>query len=138
MLYLTLHQHIRPRAEGRHLLDEHLAWNHRQQQAGRILASGPIFDRRLRLGTGGMTDEQRRAHEALTEEDRAFVGAIVVRADSLAEAEALLREEPFIRDGFRVFAVFEWEIHQLLGTGPWSREALDAAAAARARLEQHP
>lgn len=139
MWFLTLHRHIRPRAEGREaVLDEHLGWNYRQQQAGRILFSGPVFDRRFQLGCGAMTEAQRRAYEALSDEDRAFVGVMVVSAASAAEAEALLRDEPFVRGGYRVFEVFEWDVHQMLGVGPFSRATLEATLTERAQRRLRP
>ncbi|OGA15291.1 MAG: hypothetical protein A3G25_17980 [Betaproteobacteria bacterium RIFCSPLOWO2_12_FULL_63_13] len=134
VLFLTLHRYHKPRAEAQAVLDEHLAWNYRQQQAGRILFSGPVWDRRSTLGPGGQTPEQQRLAAALPEQDRAFVGVMVVRADSLAEAEALMREEPFVRHGYRTVEVYEWELHQALGAGPFTREGLQRAAAERSRL----
>lgn len=136
MLFLTLHRYYKPRAEAQAVLDEHLAWNYRQQQAGRILFSGPLWDRRATLGPGGQTPEQQRLAATLPEQDRAFIGVMVVRADSLAEAEALMREEPFVRHGYRTAEVYEWEMHQAFGVGPFTQEGLRRAAVERAGLQE--
>lgn len=100
---------MRPRSEGRHLLDEHLAWNFRQQGAGRVLFSGPTADGQI--------------------------GIMVLRAGSAAAARTIMDDEPFVRHGFRQYELYEWEVHQVLGVGAFSKENIDRIKAEPVRRQ---
>ena len=102
MWYLVL---SRPTGEkdGRPHLDQHLAYQHKQHSAGNILFSGPTPDR--------------------------TVGIIVIKAGSRQEAEAIADEDPFHAEGVRKYEMLEWEIHQVLGAGPFSMAAQAALSA---------
>jgi hypothetical protein len=65
-----------------------------QHRAGRILLSGPSADRQL--------------------------GIYVIRADSREEAERVAAGDPFTAAGCTTPDIIEWDVHQILGTGPFS------------------
>ncbi len=100
MWYITMRRAVRPREEWTVTLDEHLVWMRQQHEAGRILFSGPTPDRQL--------------------------GIYVIRADSRAEAERIAASDPFTQPGDCTFDLIEWEVHQLLGVGPFSAAELSA------------
>jgi uncharacterized protein YciI len=81
-------------------LDEHLAWMKQQHETGRILFSGPSADRKL--------------------------GIYVIRAGSIDEAERIAGSDPYTKAGFCAFELFEWEVHQILGVGPFASAELRA------------
>ena len=101
MWYLVLRRDVRPRAEWALGLDDRLRWMRAQHAAGAILFSGPSRDRRY--------------------------GIYVVRAGSLAEAEAVARGDPFTAAGYTAFEIIEWEVHQVLGAGPFTAAAMREA-----------
>ena len=94
MRYLVLRRTLRPRHEWKVSLDEHLAWMERQHRAGNIIVSGPSADRQL--------------------------GIYVIRADSREQAEKVAARDPFTVAGYCAFDLIEWDVHQILGTGPFS------------------
>jgi len=94
MWYLILRKPVRPREEWTVSLDQHLAWMKQQHEAGRILFSGPTSDRKL--------------------------GIYVIRAGSRAEAGKIAAGDPYTAAGCCAFDLFEWEVHQFLGIGPFS------------------
>jgi uncharacterized protein YciI len=98
MWYLIQRRAIRPRAEWTVSLDQHLVWMKQQHDAGRILFSGPTADRKL--------------------------GMYVIRAGSKEEAEAVAASDPYTKAGFCVFDLLEWEVHQILGAGPFTEAEL--------------
>ena len=100
MWYLIHRKPVRPREEWTVSLDEHLAWMKQQHLAGRILFSGPTSDRKLAI--------------------------YVIRAGSREEAERIAGSDPYTKAGFCVFEIFEWEIHQMLGVGPFTSAELKA------------
>jgi uncharacterized protein YciI len=110
MWYLTLHRYVKPREESRSVLDEHLEWNFHQQQAGRILFSGPTSDKQM--------------------------GIMVLKANSIDEAKALIDTEPFVREGYRACEIYEWEIHQILGAGGFTPRSIQALNEDTARFTQ--
>jgi uncharacterized protein YciI len=79
-------------------LDQHLAWMKSQHDSGTILLSGPTRDRKL--------------------------GIYVVRAVSRQEAERVASTDPYTEAGFCGFEILEWEVHQILGAGPFTADAL--------------
>ncbi len=98
MWYLIQRRAIRPRAEWTVSLDQHLVWMKQQHDAGRILFSGPTADRKL--------------------------GIYVIRAGSKEEAEAVAASDPYTKAGFCAFDLLEWEVHQILGAGPFTEAEL--------------
>jgi len=98
MWYLIQRRPVRPREEWTVSLDQHLAWMKEQHENGRILFSGPSADRKL--------------------------GIYVIRAASRAEAERLAASDPYTKAGFCAFDIIEWEVHQILGAGPFTAAEL--------------
>ena len=100
MWYLVLRRPIKPREEWTVNLDQHLVWMKQQQEKGRILFSGPTADRKL--------------------------GVYVIRADSKEEADRLAQSDPYTAAGFCAFDLLEWEVHQIMGAGPFTAAELRA------------
>jgi len=94
MWYLILRRPVKPREQWTVSLDEHLVWMKTQHESGRILFSGPTPDRKL--------------------------GIYVIRAGSRSEAENIASTDPYTAAGFCAFDVIEWEVHQILGAGPFT------------------
>lgn len=85
---------IKPREEGTVTFDQQLAWVKQQHEAGTILLSGPTSDRRF--------------------------GIYVIRAANKAEAEKIAASDLFTSAGLCTFDLYEWEVHQILGAGPFT------------------
>jgi len=100
MWYLIQRRALRPREEWTVSLDEHLIWMKRQHEAGHILFSGPTRDRKL--------------------------GMYVIRAGSREQAERIAAGDPYTQAGFCAFDLFEWEVHQIMGVGPFTAAGLQA------------
>jgi uncharacterized protein YciI len=98
MWYIVLRRPVKPREEWTVTLDQHLVWMKQQHDAGKILFSGPTPDRQL--------------------------GVYVVRSASRKEAETLAASDPYTAAGFCAFDLIEWEVHQILGTGPFTAAEL--------------
>ena len=98
MWYLILRRPLRPREEWTVTLDQHLVWMKAQHDKGAILFSGPTPDRKL--------------------------GIYVIRASSRGEAEKIASSDPYTEAGFCGFDVIEWEVHQILGNGPFTAAEL--------------
>jgi len=98
MWYLIQRRGIKPRAEWTVNLDQHLAWMKQQHESGRILFSGPTPDRKL--------------------------GIYVIRAGSREEAERIAGSDPYTEAGFCNFDLFEWDVHQIMGAGPFTAAGL--------------
>ena len=98
MWYLIHRRGIKPREEWTVNLDQHLAWMKRQHESGHILFSGPTPDRKL--------------------------GIYVIRAGSREEAERIAASDPYTEAGFCAFDLFEWDVHQIRGAGPFSAAEL--------------
>lgn len=92
--YLCTRRALKPRSDWTVSLDEHLVWMREQHVAGRILVSGPLTNRTMSL--------------------------YVIRAESLAQAQEIAAADPFTAAGFCSAEVLEWEIHQIMGVGPFS------------------
>jgi uncharacterized protein YciI len=71
-----------------------------QHEAGKILFSGPTTDRKY--------------------------GVYVIRAASKDEAEKIAAGDPYTAAGFCAFELLEWEVHQILGVGPFSAAEMRA------------
>jgi len=100
MWYLVLRRPVKPREEWTVTLDQHFVWMKEQHQTGRILFSGPSVDRKL--------------------------GIYVIRAGSRDEAERIDSGDPYTKAGFTAFDIIEWEVHQILGAGPFTAAELKA------------
>jgi uncharacterized protein YciI len=72
------------------LVDKHLQWMIGQEKAGTIVLSGPI-------------DQSEGA---------ALQGATVVRANSLAEADSIVRKDPFVEAGAISFDLHAWTVYE--------------------------
>ncbi len=94
MWYLILRRPVKPREEWTVSLDQHLVWMKRQQESGTILFSGPTKDRKY--------------------------GIYVIRANSKAEAEKIAASDPYTEAGLSAFELYEWEVHQIMGAGPFT------------------
>ena len=94
MWYLVLRRPIKPRAEWTVSLDQHLVWMKQQHETGKILFSGPTADRKY--------------------------GVYVICAGGRDEAERIAASDPYTVAGFCAFELLEWEVHQILGAGPFS------------------
>jgi len=55
--------------------------------------------------------------------DRKF-GVYVIRANSKNEAEKIAARDPYTAAGFCAFDLFEWEVHQIMGVGPFTAAEL--------------
>jgi len=100
MWYLIMRRDVQPRQSWTVTLDEHLAWMREQHEAGAVLFSGPTSDIRT--------------------------GIYVIRAGSDVDARRIAAEDPFTKAGHCSFELFEWDVRQVLGTGPFSVAELDA------------
>ena len=100
MWYLVLRRPVKPREQWTVTLDQHLAWMKQQHDSGKILFSGPTSDRKY--------------------------GVYVIRAADRAEAEKIAAGDPYTAAGFSGFELLEWEVHQIMGAGPFSAAELRA------------
>ena len=100
MWFLAQRRGAKPREEWNVTLDQHLVWMKQQHEAGRIILSGPTPDRK--------------------------VGMYLIRADSRAEAERIAASDPYTAAGCCTFELIEWEIHQIMGVGPFTAAELTA------------
>jgi uncharacterized protein YciI len=100
MWYLVLRRPVKPREEWTVSLDQHLVWMKAQHEAGKILFSGPTTDRKY--------------------------GVYVIRAASREEAEQVAAGDPYTVAGFTAFELLEWEVHQIMGIGPFSAAEMRA------------
>jgi O-methyltransferase len=100
MWYLVIRRDVQPRRAWTATLDEHLAWMKAQHESGAVLFSGPTSDIRT--------------------------GIYVIRARSSDDARRIAAEDPFTKAGHCTFELFDWDVRQVLGTGPFSIVELDA------------
>jgi uncharacterized protein YciI len=100
MWYLVLRRPVQPRDKWTVSLDEHLVWMKQQHEAGRIIVSGPTTDRKY--------------------------GVYVIRAPSREEAERIAASDPYTAAGFTAFELLEWEVHQIMGAGPFTAAEMRA------------
>jgi uncharacterized protein YciI len=70
----------------------------RQHDEGKILLSGPSPDRTL--------------------------GIYLIKAANREEAEAIAASDPYTVAGETAFDLIEWEVHQVLGIGPFTAAGL--------------
>jgi uncharacterized protein YciI len=100
MWYLVLRRPVKPREEWSVSLDQHLVWMKQQHESGKILFSGPTTDRKY--------------------------GVYVIRAGSKDEAEKIAASDPYTAAGFSAFELLEWEVHQIMGVGPFTSAEMRA------------
>jgi uncharacterized protein YciI len=100
MWYLVMRRPVKPREEWTVNLDQHLVWMKQQHDSGRILFSGPTPDRKF--------------------------GIYVIKAGSKAQAEEIANTEPYTAAGFCAYELYEWEVHQIMGVGPFTAAELRA------------
>lgn len=98
MWYLVLRRPVKPREEWTVSLDQHLAWMKRQHELGTILFSGPTSDRTY--------------------------GIYVIRTNTKTEAEKIAASDPYTVAGLCTFELFEWQVHQIMGAGPFTSAEL--------------
>src|SRR5437867_6359213 len=98
MWYFVVRRVVKPRSEWTVTLDEHLVWMKRQHEAGKIIMSGPSPDRKY--------------------------GHYLIRAENRQEADAIAGSDPFTAAGCTAFDLFEWEVHQIMGIGPFTAAEL--------------
>jgi uncharacterized protein len=98
MWYLVLRRPVKPREEWTVDLDQHLSWMKQRHESGNIIFSGPTHDRKF--------------------------GVYVIRAGSRDEAEKIASSDPYTAAGFCAFDLFEWEVHQIMGVGPFTAAEL--------------
>jgi uncharacterized protein YciI len=98
MWFLCQRRNVRPREQRTVTLNEHFVWMKQQHEAGNIVISGPAQNRSL--------------------------GMYLIRAGSREEAEAIASGDPFTVAGDCSFDLIDWEIHQILGVGPFTAEGL--------------
>ncbi len=101
MWFVCLRRSVLPREQWTVSVDEHLAWMKQQHEAGAILMSGP----------GTYQGEQ--------------YGIYLIHAPSKADAEAIAAGDPFTVAGHCDFELIEWDVHQILGAGPFQRAAFN-------------
>ena len=94
MWYLVLSRPLVAREQMMGGLDDHLAWMRSQHDASNVLFSGPTADHSM--------------------------GIYVIRATSREEAQIVADSDPFYSLGFRNYEMLDWEVHQVMGAGPFS------------------
>ena len=100
MWYLVMRHPVKPREEGTVSLDQQLAWVKQQHEAGNILFSGPTSDRKFAI--------------------------YVIRAANKVEAEKIAASDVFTSAGLCTFDIYEWEVHQIMGAGPFTVKEMQA------------
>lgn len=95
-------------------LPEHIRWVIALEQQGRVFLCGPLTPLAGSTGPNSM---------------------LVLRAETLAEADALARQDPLVRAGIVTFELREWTIYE--GAIPLHISLSDGAAALRP-LDVHP
>ncbi len=81
---------------------DHFKWMKAQHSQGTVLISGPTPDRTM--------------------------GIYVVKADSRETAVSIADSDPFHKHNLREYELIEWEVHQLLGIGPFSLPGIEFLA----------
>ncbi len=99
--FLCRRIHVVPQEQVIGTADAHLEWMAEQHARGTVLLSGP-----------GSPVSGPEAGE--------LWGMYLIRAQSLAEAEAIAAGDPITERGLATFELIEWEVHQLLGVGPFT------------------
>lgn len=95
MWFICLRKAVQPRDQWTTSVDEHLAWMKRQHEAGAIVMSGP-----------GTLGSER-------------YGIYLIHAGSRTEAESVAAGDPFTANGHCSYELVDWEVHQIIGAGPF-------------------
>jgi uncharacterized protein YciI len=98
MWFLCQRHAAMPRDQWKVTLDQHLVWMKRMHEEGKIVISGPTPDKK--------------------------VGMYLIHAPSREEAERIAAGDPFTAAGQTRFELLEWEIHQIMGMGPFTAAGL--------------
>ena len=98
MFFLAMRRPIVPREQWTVTLDTHLVWMKEQHDKGTILLSGPNGDRTL--------------------------GIYLIKAESRDQAEKIAAGDPFTAAGHTTYDLIDWQIHQVLGIGPFTAAGL--------------
>ncbi len=110
MWFICLRSALQPREQWTTTVDEHLAWMQTQHEAGSIVMSGP-----------GKTPAGDR------------VGIYLIHAESRAAAERIAAGDPFTVAGHATFDLIDWEVHQIMGAGPFTSTGLRSPGIGGAR-----
>jgi uncharacterized protein YciI len=89
MWYIAIHRWTGDPREALPMIPTHRAWVLEQENAGKILASGPTPDKSL--------------------------GIMLFRAESSDEVEKLCESEPLIAAGKRTVEIIPWDVHEIFG-----------------------
>lgn len=100
MWYLVVSKSVAPQEVIQQHVPEHAAWLRQHHMAGNVVLSGPIAD--------GST------------------GIWVIRANSRDEARRVVDAHPYHVRGLRRYEMYDWVVHQFMGEGPFSTEAITA------------
>lgn len=100
MWYLVIRRNVKPHSEWTVSLDEHLRWMEDRHRALDILLSGPSPDYSL--------------------------GIYLIHSESRKDAERIAGSDPLTAAGLCEFELFEWDIRQAFGIGPFSESAIRA------------
>jgi uncharacterized protein YciI len=99
--FLVIRRMTRPVTDWQDRVPDHLAWLRDQHENGRILISGPSAD--------------------LT------TGLYVMRAPSEQDAANTAAGDPLAQDGLATVEIIDWQVHQILGVGPFDPDAIPEA-----------
>lgn len=97
--YLVIRRMTEPPAAWRDLLPAHLAWLKAMHDKGTIIMSGP-----------GGTDLS--------------LGIYIMRAPDAPEATRVVQADPLLQSPGATVEVIEWQLHQIMGIGPFDAGAL--------------
>lgn len=100
MWFLCQRKDAKPRDEWTVGLPEHLAWMKKQHDLGLVYMSGPAPGRGMSM--------------------------YLIRAASESDAQALASQDPFTSSGQCTFDLIHWEVHQIMGAGPFSKAEIAA------------
>lgn len=100
MWYVVVSKVVAPREQLQPYASQHAAWLKEHHQSGDLILTGPVTD-----GSAGIW---------------------VLRANSKDDAQKLLDAHPWHANGLRKYEMYEWAVHQFMGMGPFSPEALQA------------
>jgi uncharacterized protein YciI len=95
--YLAIRRMTEPPASWHDLLAAHLAWLKDMHDAGTIIMSGPGTEPGL--------------------------GIYIMRAPAIAEATRIVHADPLLQSPGATVEVIEWELHQIMGIGPFDAGA---------------
>lgn len=92
--YLAIRRMAEPPQSWRDLIPDHLAWLKARHDEGTIIMSGPSTDSRL--------------------------GIYIMRVPDTREATEIVNGDPLLRSPGATVEITEWQLHQIMGIGPFS------------------